>query len=300
MKFQFDTTLERDIDLLIMEEFVADKDFAQIFLDAVGLNCDYIVKDVIHSKTDAALGESDVVIILEVNGKRHAIHIEDKIDAIAMPRQHDRYDMRAQKDIEAGEYDAYSVLIVAPKKYLESNKEAKKYAHQVKYEQMREHFAIKDDARSRYKLALIDRAIYEQKNGYQWEANLGVVAFCTKMNAYKKTKYPGLPDGSIAWWSGYPTLLPGATIVFKANKGFCDLQFSHTTAQVLFAKIGNQLSERMNVVQAGKSASVRIIVSPIWLENNFEDKVAEVDEALDALWELYELSKRLAIENKRG
>jgi hypothetical protein len=283
-----------------MEEFVADRDFAQIFLNAVGVDSNYIVSDVIHSKTDAALGESDVVIILEVNGKRHAIHIEDKIDAIAMPRQHDRYDMRAQKDIEAGEYDAYSVVIVAPKKYLESNKEAKKYAHQVKYEQMREHFAIKDDARSRYKLALIDRAIYEQKNGYQWEANLGVVAFCTKMNAYKKTKYPGLPDGSIAWWSGYPTLLPGATIVFKANKGFCDLQFSHTTAQVLFAKIGNQLSERMNVVQTGKSASVRIIVSPIWLENNFEDKVAEVDEALDALWELYELSKRLAIENKRG
>ena len=44
MKIQFDTTLERDIDLLIMEEFVADKDFAQIFLNAVGLNRDYIVK----------------------------------------------------------------------------------------------------------------------------------------------------------------------------------------------------------------------------------------------------------------
>ena len=298
IKIILDTTLERDIDLLIMEEFVADEDFAQIFLDAVGLNCHYIVKDVIHSKTDATLGESDIVIILEINGKRHAIQIEDKIDAIAMPRQHDRYDLRAQKDIEAGEYDSYSVLIVAPEKYLEVNKEAKKYKHQVKYEQLREHFATKNDVRSQYKLALIDRAIYDQKNGYQWEANPGVVAFCTKMNAYKKTKYPGLPDGSIAWWSGYPTLIPGTTIVFKANKGCCDLQFAHTVARDLFAKIGNQLSERMNVVQAGKSASVRIAVSPIWLENNFEDKIAEVDEALDALWELYELSKKLAIENE--
>ena len=297
MNFQFDTTLERDIDLLIMEEFVADNDFAQIFLDSVGITCDHVVKDVIHSKTDTDLGESDIVIILEISGKRHAIHIEDKIDALAMPRQHDRYDMRAKKDIEAGEYDAYSVLIVAPSKYLETNKEAKKYHHQVKYEQMRAFFAAKNDARSKYKLALIDRAIVEQKNGYQWEANPGVVAFCTQMNAYKKTKYPGLPDGSIAWWSGYPTLISGATIVFKANKGFCDLQFAHTAAQDLFAQIGNQLSDRMNVVQAGKSASVRIIVSPIWLENNFEDKITEVDEALDALWELYELSKKLAIEN---
>ena len=70
-------------------------------------------------------------------------------------------------------------------------------------------------------------------------------------------------------------------------------------AKDLYAKIGKYLCERMNVVQAGKSASVRIIVSPIWLENNFEDKIAEVNEALDALWELYELSKRLAVENNK-
>ena len=37
MKIQFDTTLERDIDLLIMEEFIADKMFARIFLEAVGI-----------------------------------------------------------------------------------------------------------------------------------------------------------------------------------------------------------------------------------------------------------------------
>lgn len=295
MKIQFDTTLERDIDLLIMEEFVVDKAFARIFLDAVGVSGDFEIEEVIHSKTDAEFGESDVVIILNLNGRRHALHIEDKIDAIAMPRQHDRYDMRAQKDIEAGEYDSYSVVIVAPAKYLEVNKEAQKYEHKVQYEQLREHFAEKSDLRSTYKLALIDRAIYDQKNGYQWEANPGVVSFCTKMNAYKKNKYPGLPDGTIAWWSGYATIIPGATIVFKANKGFCDLQFAHTNAQELFARIGGYLSERMNVVQAGKSASVRIVVTPIWLEEKFEEKLIEVNEALDALWELCELSKKLAV-----
>ena len=145
MKIQFDTTLERDIDLLIMEEFVVDKAFARIFLDAVGVSGDFEIEEVIHSKTDAELGESDVVIIFNLNGRRHALHIEDKIDAIAMPRQHDRYDMRAQKDIEAGEYDSYSVVIVAPAKYLEANKEAQKYEHKVQYEQLREHFAEKSD-----------------------------------------------------------------------------------------------------------------------------------------------------------
>ncbi|MGM9624528.1 MAG: hypothetical protein ACI3XM_02350 [Eubacteriales bacterium] len=297
MKIQFETTLERDIDLLIMEEFVSDPLFAKLFLDAVDINDSYRIEEVIHSKTNVVLGESDIVIILNINNKRHAIHIEDKIDALAMPRQHDRYDLRAQKDIATGEYDSYSVLIVAPAKYLEANKEAKKYAHQVQYEQLRDFYATKSDPRSEYKLALIDRAILEQKNGYQWEANPDVVAFCTAMNTYKKTKYPGLPDGSIAWWSNYPTLISGATIVFKANKGFCDLQFAHTTARDLFARVKDYLSDRMNVVQAGKSASIRITVTPIRLENRFEDKIKEVDEALEALWELYALSKRLAVEN---
>ena len=82
-------------------------------------------------------------------------------------------------------------------------------------------------------------------------------------------------------------------VVFKANKGFCDLQFGHTLAQDLYGRVKDHLTERMNVVQAGKSASVRIAVTPIWFENYFEEKLAEVDEALTALDELYELSKKL-------
>ena len=38
MKIKLDTTLERDMDLLIMEEFVSDPEFAQIFLDAIGIS----------------------------------------------------------------------------------------------------------------------------------------------------------------------------------------------------------------------------------------------------------------------
>ena len=49
----------------------------------------------------------------------------------------------------------------------------------------------------------------------------------------------------------------------------------------------------MTVEKAGKSASVRIAVSPVWFENRFEDKVCEVDEALAAMMELYQLSRTL-------
>lgn len=294
MKIKFDTALERDIDLLIIEEFISSKDFANIFLNAVNINDEYIIEEAIHSKMDAELGESDIVFILNINGKRHALHIEDKIDALAMPNQSRRYDERAKKDIKAGEYDEYSVLIVAPEKYLDANKEAHKYTHSVEYEQLRDYFKQKDDERSKYKLALIERAISEQKNGYQYEANPGMVEFCKKMNEYQKEKCPGLPSGSIAWWRNYPTVMDDVTIVFKANKGFCDLQFGHTKKEDLFPRVCSFLTERMNVVQAGKSASIRIEVTPIWYENKFEDKLNEVNEALDAIYELFQLSKIIA------
>ena len=293
MDIKFDTTLERDMDLLIMEEFICSPQFARIFLDTVGITCDYTIDQVIHSMRDADLGESDIVFILNFGDKRHAIHIEDKIDALAMPNQSGRYAKRAEKDIVAGKYDEYSVLIVAPAKYLSANQEAQKYEHQVHYEQLRDYFAAQNDLRSQYKLALIDRAIYDQKAGYQYEANPGVVSFCTAMDAYQREHYPTLPVGTQAWWRGYKTMISTATIVYKANKGFCDLQFSNCTREDLLSKVKDYLSDRMTVEKAGKSASVRIRVPPVWFEKQFAEKTSEVDEALAAMVELYELSRTL-------
>ena len=293
MDIKFDTTLERDMDLLIMEEFVCSPQFARIFLDTVGITCDYTIDQVIHSMRDADLGESDIVFILNFGDKRHAIHIEDKIDALAMPNQSGRYAQRAEKDIAAGKYDEYSVLIVAPAKYLSADQEAQKYEHQVQYEQLRDYFTAQNNLRSQYKLALIDRAIYDQKAGYQYEANPGVVSFCAAMDAYQRKHYPTLPIGTQAWWRGYKTMISTATIVYKANKGFCDLQFSNCTREDLLSMVKDYLSDRMTVEKAGKSASVRITVSPVWFENRFEDKVREVNEALGAIMELYQLSRTL-------
>lgn len=300
MNIKIDTTLERDIDLLILEEFICEPSFAEIFLSAVGIKDEYSIDEAIHSKTDAEFGESDIVFVLNTKGKRHALHIEDKIDAIAQENQSGRYHDRAKKEIAKGEYDEYSVLIVAPEKYLEANKEAHKYGNKVTYEQLRDYFAARSDTRSKYKLALIERAITDQKNGYQYEADPRMVDFCEKMNAYHKNKYPGLPAGSIAWWRYYPMVLSDVTIVFKANKGHCDLQFGHTLKEDLFARVSKFLSERMNVVQAGKSASVRIETVPVNYENKFEDEIEKVDAALDAIYELFLLSKVIAEKETKG
>ena len=49
----------------------------------------------------------------------------------------------------------------------------------------------------------------------------------------------------------------------------------------------------MTVEKTRKSASVRIRVPPVWFEKQFAEKTSEVDEALAAMAELYELSRTL-------
>ena len=55
----------------------------------------------------------------------------------------------------------------------------------------------------------------------------------------------------------------------------------------------------MNVVQAGKSASIRIETDPIKYENKFENEIIRVDKALDAIYELFQLSKIIAEKEKK-
>lgn len=292
MQISLETVLERDMDLLIIEEFISDPCFANIFLNAAGIADEYIVEHVIHSKMDAQYGESDIVVILKIGSRLHALHIEDKIDAIAMPNQCGRYHLRAEKDIANGEYQTYSILIAAPEKYLKNNPEAQKYAHKVSFEQLQKHFAEKSDARSKYKYALISKAINAGKNGYQWEANPHVVRFCTAMYAYQAEHFPGMPKGTIAWWPTFKTIHKDISINFKANKGHCDLSFPCPVDE-LYKQHKDRIHGRMTIEQTGKSSAIRIAVKPIYFEKAFEEHILEVHTALQAIKELIDFANEL-------
>ncbi len=54
-KITIDTTLERDIDLLIIEEFISDKAFADMILSPFEIGESYTIEQDIHSKTDVDL-----------------------------------------------------------------------------------------------------------------------------------------------------------------------------------------------------------------------------------------------------
>lgn len=150
MEVRLKDVLERDMDFLFMEEFVSEQEFTNLFLKRIG-KANAKVIEVKHSETDVEYGESDITVIVEYESKRHALLIEDKIDAIAMKEQCARYFRRGEKGIQNKKFDGFDVFIIAPQKYLNENQESKKYPNRISYEEVHEYFSRKTTDRNIFK-----------------------------------------------------------------------------------------------------------------------------------------------------
>ena len=82
---QFNNTIcERDMDMLFIQSVLTDKGFCRLVIDKTDLaGKDFSVLNAELSKTDEELGESDITIIVDIEGVKYGLLIEDKIDAIA-------------------------------------------------------------------------------------------------------------------------------------------------------------------------------------------------------------------------
>lgn len=147
IQIQFNNTIsERDMDLLFVESITTDPGFCDLLLRKTDLaGKPFQVLGAELSKSDSDLGESDITVVVDVEGNKYGLLIEDKIDAIAMQEQHGRYVRRGEKGIKAGEYIGYRVFIICPKKYYENNAEAKLYEHIQTYEECKQYFDSKKD-----------------------------------------------------------------------------------------------------------------------------------------------------------
>jgi hypothetical protein len=144
---KFRNISERDMDLLFMEAFATDPCFVRLFLEQTShLGKPFEVVHIEQSKMESGLGETGITVICNIDGEKYVLLIEDKIDAIAMPEQHDRYVKRGQKGVANNEYAGFDVFIVCPERYRNTNAEAMKYEHFVSYEKCREYFSRRTDA----------------------------------------------------------------------------------------------------------------------------------------------------------
>ena len=295
MEFSIENVYERDIDLYIINKFLNDSKFKELFLKKI--NCqNYQVCKCLHSLSDEN-GESDITIILENDNRKIGLLIEDKINAIAMPKQYERYILRAEKQKYKGLFDNYYIFIIAPKSYIDSNTEAKKYDNKISYEEILDY--ISGDV---YGESLIKKAIEGKKKGYEVVENKPVTLFWEKYYDMVENRFSDLklnrikgPRGSNANWPIFSTQIKKVKIFHKSDRGYVDLTFRYVSQYYfeVYDIVKNVLKENMKLEQTGKSLAIRIDVPKIDFKKDFEEQEENVIKCLEVVRELQEFMKKI-------
>lgn len=303
MDIKLSYLMERDIDLMLVSEFSKNQTFLSFVLKSVGICREtFNILIIEHSKMHPILGETDIHITLSDSIIKHALFIENKIDAPTMDRQYNRYIQRAEEGIITKEYDAYSVILFAPNDYLKSNAEASKYPNQISYERLIDFLKEDQSHSSNFQLTLLKQAIHKQKSGYTPKKDENVTLFWQKYYAYKNAHFPHLllnevegPRGSRAIWPWYKTDNKHMAIAHKSDRGFVDLTlYGKGEDEDSFKEvISTMISHKMTLIKTNKSLSIRILVPKIDFQSEFDAQVENILESMSAVDELYRLSKEL-------
>ncbi len=310
VKYDFKDVRERDMDFMIMEEFGASQEFADIFLSKVG-KAGARVTYIYHSKYDKYMGESDMIVITEYEGRHHALLIEDKIDADAMPCQSSRYHERAKEDVFKGLYDSYDIFITAPKGYLISNEEAKLYPNNVSYEEIEQYMLHKSEEKYKFKLQMISLALHRQQRGYEPIEHKRVASFWDEYVKVMNEKYPHFKctnadktHCSNSHWPNFRVSLPNAKIVHKARQGYVDLQFEKMGSQLYILQSAvdklpfEELSidrQEVKIEKASESGSIRIYCPRLDFMGNYQEQAKKVETCLETINRMYQIAKHIKL-----
>ena len=302
---------ERDMDLLFMEALATDPGFVKLFIDQTRfLEKPFEVVHVERSKIDSGLGETDITLIIKMEGEKHSFLIEDKIDAVAMPDQHDRYVKRVLKGVENGEYNGFDIYIICPEKYRETNEEAGKYEHFVSYEICRDYFSTREDLLGQLWFQQISQALETVKPEYKVDLNEIAVDSFQKYAAYQKAYYPRLRLQNKAdskkvngWWPSYKVGVHGMYILHKTDRNCVDLTINGAADKldelaIVLKWLHESGHTSLILEKTGKSAAFRILTPDIKMYRSFETwKKSDLDICFEAIQELADLAGMFAIIN---
>ena len=297
---KFRSVAERDIDLLLLEEFNVSTEFSSWFYskvtgksEAPGCNGAW------HSVSDSTLGESDLVVLYDDDT---AILLENKIDAVAQPDQGERYKLRGKKGVEKEQWVDFQTCMVAPSMYLQKENDSQQYDANVSYEEICQWFlaTAQCDKRSAYKAYLLEEAIAQNRRGYTFVTDKQVTEFWLQYWLFATNKYPELQmkrpgnKPSNADWPGFKpdNLNKRFSIVHKLRRGDLDLQISGAAGSLNLLK-DHIVESDIKVEKANKSAAVRIKVPAIDCQQTFESQAAAAEQGMKAAVRLLTIAHQL-------
>ncbi len=269
---------ERDIDIMLAEEFEVSPEFAAWFLARTRnfSGVEARVVDVKVSVTDHT-GESDLVIIFEEEGsqRRFALHIEDKIDAPLQPEQEQRYRRRARAAIDRGEYSDGEVILCSPESYPRNHADAVSFDTFVSYEAisgfLKSHRG--DDPRMAYRANFIASAATSTSGSWTRVVDDLTNKFWNTAFEIANKEFPELEMKPLAltkdstWITLRPQDMPTRPVhiylSFKGDRGFMDLTFSGCAVSLFSQRVQSILEPGMTMHATGRSTAIRITVDAI-------------------------------------
>ena len=207
---------ERDIDLLLLEEFNVNIAFCEWIIQKLELPNLTIKDGAWRSVSSHELGETDILFSYNSSSKKIFVLIENKLDAPFQPDQFERYLTRGERFISNGNCDDFFCFLIAPEKYCDLSRNKFKY---FSYEAIRGWYQDTQTERGKFKQKLFEIAIEKQRRGRT------LSAFCSEywqyfsnhlqMNQYK------IPQKSNASNQAqfYPLELPKFNIYHLFEKG---------------------------------------------------------------------------------
>ena len=152
---------ESEIDYLLAEEFECDPDFATRFANVCGLRFETLkVVSTILEPPLGGNGFGDLLVEAELDGRRAALLIDDKITAGPAARQAERYRDHADRMRDEG-YDCVRTVLVAPEAY---RGERDGYDASINLEQVAELLSSPDPRRLKFRREIIARALKKQRS----------------------------------------------------------------------------------------------------------------------------------------
>ena len=306
IKCDYGNVSEHDMDMVFLQLFSSDRGILDLFLSEAKYMFKVAeVKTIELSKTDPELGESDIVVVAYVDNRLIAILIEDKIDAIAMPDQAERYIKRGDKCVSEGEYDDYLSFIVCPQKYYDGNEEAHKYPCFVSYETVKEYLSTNDSLLYRAYVQLFEQAIDKAKRPSKVTLNEQVNAFFQGYVDYQEYHYPSLnlrsKRESNGYWAHYGTNFGSVYLFHKIQEGKVDLTFNKAATRIDdLSRVADWLRSHnisgARAVATGKGGAIHLDVPKLDMTIPFEDnKEPDVKICFEAIKELVDMANILAL-----
>lgn len=211
---------------------------------------------------------ADVVAIFDTkSGQKHRLFVENKIDAILMPDQLERYVRRAKGELRRGLIASYSILFFTPSEYLRTS--LPEGVIQISFEAAAQALRTRPvSLRSEYRASLIEKALPLRtpaaRDAHVAETDPYIKDWWDRVYAMLDREFPGFfrhktrYPRSVYFAPENPGQAPYLRVDFKGQKGEVDLAFKNIPHEALGGVLQEMGRHPGKHIANGRSSAIQI------------------------------------------